>query len=266
MRIICFVFLCCFALHAEVYYAKLEPIHTYTIKATYGAEVLESHKNFEATRSLGQRILWLDDSLDKKELASTQEKIKSLRKNITLLNQSSTNAKESAGLKEENYERMRELKTKSKVEKENERIALLNAQNSYLTQEQSIQNQHIQLSELEYYSAVLKDKIAKKNIEVDKGFLIYKIYPSKGDFVSSGASLAEVYDVRQGKLSIFLSYEDAQKAANAIIYIDGEKTNTKIDKIWEVADTQNISAYRAEIIVPNPSAFSVLKKIEFKDK
>lgn len=265
MRIIAFFILGYFSLHAEIYYAKVEPIASYVMKASYGGEVLESLKKFESTKSQGQRVLWLDDSLDKKELNASQEKLKSLRKNVTLIKQNSLNAKETARLREENYARMKDLKTKSKVEKENELITFLNAQTQYLSLEQSLETVMMQIRDLEYHSDFLKDKIAKKNIHVEKGFLIYKIYPTKGDYVSVGAPLVEVYDTRQGKLTLFLSLEDKQKADKRVIYIDGERSHAVIDKIWDVADTYNISTYRCEILLPEPTSFSVLKKIEFKE-
>ena len=66
--------------------------------------------------------------------------------------------------------------------------------------------------------------------------------------------------------TIFLAKEDVELARKGVVYLDGKKSDAKVDKIWQVADTQNISAYRCEILLSAPESFSILKKIEFKEK
>ena len=96
--------------------------------------------------------------------------------------------------------------------------------------------------------------------------MIYKTYVNEGDFVNIGAPLVDAYDISKGKLTIFLSKEDVEKAPSSVMYINDKATKIKIDKVWKVVDTQNISSYRTEIIVPAPKRFSELLKIEFKVK
>ncbi|MDD3344607.1 MAG: hypothetical protein PHR87_13650 [Sulfurospirillaceae bacterium] len=266
MRSIGLLLLSVLGLHAGIYYAKVEPSSTYTLKASYSAEVTASLLELEGKLSEGNLVVRLDDALDTKELKFSQEKHHSLLKTVTLMQQNILNAQETVRIKEENYGRIKELKTKSKVDKDNEFINLLNVKNQLLNLEQSLQNTYVQLSDLDYHINFLKDKIDKKNLQVPKGNLIYKIYVTKGDYVVTGSPLIDVYDVREGKLTLFLSKEDIELARRGVIYVDGKKTDLKVHKLWSVADTQNISAYRCEILLPHPDIFSMLKKIEFKEQ
>jgi hypothetical protein len=50
-----------------------------------------------------------------------------------------------------------------------------------------------------------------------------------------------------------------------VIYLDDQKTDYKVDKVWKLTGRENfLSAYRAEIIIDAPEQFSKLIKIEFK--
>lgn len=262
-----YVLIVCIAvldLFAGVYYAKVEPVQMYSIKASASGEIKSLDKAKEGTISGGGRLIWVDDVLDKKELKSSQQKLSALAKTLEMTKLNLENAKEIEKIKSQNYGRIKDLKTKSKVEKDNELINLLNAQNQVVTLENSMQNLIIQISDMEFKIASLEDKISKKNIHIAKGFFIYKTYVDEGDYVNIGASLVDAYDVKQGKLTIYLSKEDVALAQNTTMYINDEATSYKIDKIWDIADTQNISAYKAEILIPAPKRFSELLKIEFK--
>ncbi|MDD2383612.1 MAG: hypothetical protein PHN18_05435 [Sulfurospirillaceae bacterium] len=266
MRYIGLLFICSFSLHAGIYYAKVEPFLSYTLKASYSAEVTTSIIELEGKLATGGLIVQLDDGLDKKELKSSQDKLIALSKTAKLMQRNIANAQEIVRVKEDNYGRIKELKTKSKVDKDNELINFITAQNQLLSLEQSLENIHVQVSDLEYHIALLNDKIDKKNFHVRKGNLIYKIYVSKGDYVMAGSPVIDVYDVSEGKLTLYLSKEDKVLAERGVLYIDGQRSDSKVHKIWSVADTQNISAYRCEILLNKPHDFSVLKKIEFKEK
>ena len=266
MRYLGLLLFCVLSANAGVYYAKVEPFLAYTLKASYGGEVTAAAQGLEGKISDGSLVVQLDDVLDKKELKSSLDKHAALSKTSQFIQQNILNAKEIVRIKEDNYARVKDLKTKSKVDKDNELINVITVQNQLLTLEQSLENIRVQLSDLDYHIALLKDKIDKKNLHVSKGDLIYKLYVSKGDYVLNGASLIDVYDVSQGKLTLFLSKEDKALAEHGAMYIDEQKSDIKVHKIWNVADSQNISAYRCEILLQKPKDFSVLRKIEFKEK
>ena len=65
-------------------------------------------------------------------------------------------------------------------------------------------------------------------------------------------------------MEIFIPISDYESIQNKTIYLDGEKSDLKINKIYEVADSKHISSYKCEIVIENPKTFSRLVKIEFK--
>lgn len=264
MKYLVVVCLAVLQLSASVYYAKVEPLAMYSIKASTSGEVKSLFKEAEGKVSNGGVLIQLDDALDKKELLSSQKKLEALHKTLDMTKLNLQNSQEVTQIKQANYERIKDLKTKSRVDKDNELINLLNAQNQTISLENSVQNLIIQISDMEYKIATLEDKIEKKSVAVQKGFLIYKTYVDKGDYVNVGASLVDAYDISKGKLTIYLSKEDVALATSGAMYINDIATGYKVDKIWDVVDTQNISAYKAEILIPAPKRFSELLKIEFK--
>jgi hypothetical protein len=95
--------------------------------------------------------------------------------------------------------------------------------------------------------------------------ILYKLHVEKGQVVSKGMNLAKLADIRKAKLTIFLNADDIVKVKKQIIYLNGEKTSYKIDKIWTLSDEEHISSYRCEILINAPKQFSKLYKIEFMD-
>ncbi|MBE0492235.1 MAG: HlyD family secretion protein [Sulfurospirillum sp.] len=251
-------------LFAGVYYAKIEPLNSVSLKASVSGEVQEVAKELEGKFSQGGVVVKIDDILDNTELQTSKEKLISLQKILEATKQNIKNAKEIEGLKEQSYERIKNLKTKSRLEKENELIALINAQNQSISLQNTLENFKIQVSDLHFKIASLQDRISKKNIQVQKDFYLYALHVERGDFVNIGTPLIDVFDLSKGKLTLFLLKEDVELAKSGVVYIDGEPTNYKVHKIWNVADSQNISAYKAEILIDAPKQFSQLLKVEFK--
>ena len=99
---------------------------------------------------------------------------------------------------------------------------------------------------------------------VEKSNYIFNIAVKDGDYVNAGTLLYEAKDLSKGKLEIFVPIAQIDEIKNKEIFLDGEKSNIKISKIYEVADATNISSYKVELIVNNVKTFSRLVKIEFK--
>lgn len=251
-------------LSASVYYAKVEPVQKYVIKANAAGKVMQVDEASEGKLSNGKNLIQVDDFLNQNELKTSVANLSSLKHTLTLTKQNLENAKEVARIREGNYNRIKDLKTKSRVEKDNELVTLISAQNQVISLESSIQNLLVSISDLEYKIISLKDTIKNKSIKINNGYLIYAINVKKGDYVNIGTSLVDAYDVSKGKLTIYLSREDVDLAKNGKIFLDGKESNLKVDKIWDVADKENISAYKAEILIPAPKRFSNLVKVEFK--
>lgn len=264
MKYLLSLFVLAMSLNASVYYAKVEPYEAYSIKATASGEVVSVFKNAEGKVSNGGVLLQIDDLLNKKELKSSKTKLQSLKRTMELTSKNVRNSKEVERIREDNYNKIKNLKTKSRTSKDAELINLINASNQVLSLENSLESLKVSISDLEFRIATLEDTISKKSVKIKKSFLIYNIYVNEGDFVNVGTPLVDAYDISKGKLTIYLSKEDVDKAENSTIYINDKRSEFKIDKIWKVVDKQNISSYRTEIIIPAPKRFSELLKIEFK--
>lgn len=265
MKILMIAALSALHLSAAVYYAKVEPVETYTIKAAASGSVVTSNRKMEGVIADGKVVVQLDDALNREELASSKRKLESLKSILSANRENLKNLQMIAEIRESQYNRIKSLKTKSQVEKDNELTNLIGSKNQVISLQATVANQEVQINDLLYKIDTLNDTIAKKRI-APKDLLIYKLYVNENDYVNMGTSLVDAYDVSKGKLTIFLSAEDAKNAQNKAVYLNGEATDLKISKLWNVADTQNISSYRCEIVIPAPKTFSKLVQVELKDK
>jgi len=266
MRYFIFAILTAVTLNATVYYAKVEPVQKYSIKSAASGKVLKSDYKMEGRVSNGDVIIHLDDVLNKEDLKNSIKKLKSIENLIDITKRNLKNAKEIAVIREKNYNKIKNLKTKSRIDKDNELVSSVNAQNQVLSLMSNLENLKSQLSDQNYKIATLKDEIKKKSIVVPKGYLVYKLYLQKGDFAGVGTALVDAYDISKAKLTVYVSKEDYDLAKNGVIYLDGKPTKYRVDKLWDSADTQNISSYKAEIVIPAPKIFSKLTKVEFRAK
>jgi len=117
---------------------------------------------------------------------------------------------------------------------------------------------------MQYKIAQLEDSIEKKSIVLNHMYL-YEIMVRKGDYVAPGSPLARVVDASRAKLVLFLEPSELEQIEQKIVYLNGEKTGYKVDKVWRVADEKFISSYRAEIYITAPKGtFSKLMKVEIK--
>ncbi|MGP1450029.1 MAG: hypothetical protein ACTTJS_02725 [Wolinella sp.] len=236
---------------SRVFYAKLEPIETYEIKAATSGQVLSAKKELEGKfirdNSL---IVQLDDRLDRELLALDKNALKNLRAR-------EESQREIASIKDETAQNIESLKTKSRIQKESERINALNARISHL---QTLE----QIDSLRSSIATRADTIEKKSISVENRY-IYKINVNVGEYVTAGTSIASVMDVSSAKVVFFISKDEAENISKKSIYINGKKSDAKISKLYKVADSEHISEYRIEAILPSVGIFSQLIKIELKD-
>ncbi len=249
---------------AGEYYSKIEPVDSFYVKSSISGKVIDVQEEHEGKFSESFVIIHIDDKIDVIDLKSSRKKLLILNSNIGLSKESVVYAKKIMSIDQNNYNRIKDLSTYSKVQKDAKLLSLINSKNNYIKSKNSLQNLETQKLDLELKIEILKDKIDKKNIKVDKGLYIYKIYPHVGDFVNMGSPLVDVYDLSLGKLTVFVSSEDLKNIESKKIYLNDELSKYKIDKIWRVADTQNISSYRVEIIIDKPNRFSKLMKVEFK--
>jgi multidrug resistance efflux pump len=252
------------SLDAAEYYAKAEPKELFSVKSSVSGEVIFVHDIQEGADSDGSVIIKIDDVIDKADLESSKLKLKYLLSNIALMKQNLANSKKIVQINNDNYSRVKNLSTYSKTQKDIKLLSMINAQSSYISLKTSLENLKTQKEDLKLKIKILKDRIKKKNIAALNGQYIYKIYPRSGDYVNPGSKLMDLYDTSEAKLVIYVSADDLLGIEKKKIYLDGNESAVRIEKIWRVADSVNISSYRVEILIDKPKQFSKLVKIEFK--
>jgi hypothetical protein len=220
---------------ASEYYAKLNPVNTYNIKSAVNGQIVYVNSEIESNTATNNIIVKIDSTIDNEDLKQSTIKHKNL--------------KEILAIEKGTLESYKKVSSKSKFEKDNQKIKILNIASS--------------VSELETRIVTLKDQIAKKTL-VEKNNYIYDVAVEVGDYVNAGVLLYSSMDLSAGKLEVFIPIENASDIQTKTIYLDGIKTDLKISKLYNIADSTHISSYKCEIIVPSPKKFSQLVKIEFK--
>jgi len=265
MKLLFILLLSMSTLSATMYYSKVEPYDTKKISSNVMGEVIFVDENRLGKRLTKAPYIKIDSELDRDELKITNDKIEYLRETVSVNEKILQNLKESLAKKEKNYEQVKNLKIKSTVEKDREFYDLVASQNSVLATQKEINNLKVQISDLKLRKAQLVKSIEDKSLSAD-GFTLYSIDVKTGQVVNKGTPLATLVDTTKAILTLYLSEEDLLRVDKSVIYIDGVKTSYKVDRVLKIADTQNISKYKAQIIVKAPKVFSKLVKVELRDE
>jgi hypothetical protein len=265
MKLIVFVLLSASLLFSKEHYAKLEPYELKTVSSNVSALVMFADIDKESMRLGAKDYIILDDKLDTIERSQIKKKIALLNKMIHFNSDIIKNYDALLKKKVKNFERIKNLKIKSSVEKDREFYDLINSQNQYINTQKELENLKIQLNDLTLRDARLKKSIEDKHIS-HKGFVLYKLHVKEGQFVNPSTPLADLADLSKGKLIIYLSRQEMKNIDKKVLYIDDKKSRYTISKVWNIADAKHISSYRAEIIVDAPTIFSHLLKIELRDE
>jgi hypothetical protein len=221
---------------AKVHYAKVEPYESVVLKSAVSALVMDVDLEAEGSIVDQKRVIYLDDRLDKMNLKISKETLLILQE--TLKRQESY------------FQRIDKLKTASTNQKDDAFYSFSSAKTQYL--------------DMQYKIAQLEDSIEKKSIVLHDMYL-YEIMVRKGDYVNPGSPLASIVDASRAKLVLFLEPSELEDIEQKTVYLNGEKTEYKVDKVWRVADEKFISSYRAEIYITAPKgSFSQLMKVEVK--
>lgn len=220
---------------ANEFYAKLEPIESFQIKSSVSGKVIYSNDKIEGNQASNTKIIEIDSYVDRIDLEQSNNKLKAIN--------------EMMKIEEKNYNRLLKVSSKSGFEKDNQKVKVINFQTTK--------------SDILIKIANLKDSIKNKKL-VEKSNYIYNVAVKKGNYVTPGTLLYESKDLSKGKLEIYVPIADIDIIKNKKIFIDGKETNLKIDRIFNVADSQHISSYKVKIVIDKPKTFSRLVKIEFK--
>jgi len=242
----------CLLLYGEVYYAKNEPYKKYEISSEVSGSIVFLDKKLQGKADKEDRVIVkIDDKLDRELLKLNRESLQEVERKIEAL-------KEIVEMDRLKFERVKDLKTKSETQKESELKGYLNTKiqlSGTLEQKISIQKE----------IAKLEEGIKNKNI-TSKGLYVGDIYVEEGSYITQGKRVVDLYDTSKAKLTFFISKEDMENLESSDIFIDEIKFNGKFDFIQKVADNENISFYKVQLLKESPKIFSTLSKIEIKSR
>lgn len=262
-----FVLLCLplLPLLAKEYFSKAEPYEMRTVASNVSGLVVFADEQREGSVLGKEAYLTIDDELDRIDLEKTRSKIVLLKNAIRLNEKMSANYEEVVAMKGANYERVKQLKMRSQVEKDREFYDFIATQNQLIGLEKETENMKIQVNDLQMLERRLQRSIADKS-QSAPGYTLYALLVQEGQVVNPGTPLAQIADVRRAKLTVYLNADERIGVEKRIIYIDGRKSPYKIDRLWNIADAKHLSSYKAEIIIDAPEQFSRLVKVEFRDE
>jgi len=264
LKIITLLFLLVSLVFSKVYYSKVEPYEVRNISSNVSGIVLYIDENSIGKTLTNKPYIKIDSELDSDELLFTKDKLAYLKETVTLNEKMLENLEVSLKKKRENYKQVKDLKIKSRIEKDKEFYDLVSSENSYLVTQKEIISLKTQIADLELRKAQLTRSLEDKTLQA-KGLTLYSIDVKVGQVVTLSTPLAKLADTSKGLLTIYLDEEDVVNAKQSIIYIDGEKTDYKITRLLSIADSKNISKYMAQIVIKAPKIFSKLAKIELKE-
>jgi len=249
---------------SKVYYSKVEPYEVRDISSNVTGAVLYADENMLGKKLSSKPFILIDAELDKDELNAVNNKLSYFQDTLEVNEKVLSNLRESLKRKRENYENIAKLSIKSRVEKDREFYDLINNENSFLAIQKEVNSLKANIADLKLRKAQLLKNIHDKSISL-KGFVLYDLKVKAGKVVTVATPLATVADTSKGLLSIYLNEDDALNAVNKIIYINGQKTKYRVSRIFTIADSKNISKYKAQIIVNAPNLFSKLVKVELRE-
>jgi multidrug efflux pump subunit AcrA (membrane-fusion protein) len=250
---------------SKVYYAKVEPYEIRDISSDVSGLVLYTDEDMIGKVLSNKPYIRIDDKLDSQELGFIKDKLLYLRNSVKSNEQIAVNLEKTLQKKRENYKKIESLKIKSVVEKDKEFYDLIGSENSLLNTQKEIQSLKIQISDLKLRKAQLERSLRDKTL-IAKGFILYELLVKPGQVVNVSTPLAKVADTSKAKLTIYIDEEDMGTLKSKVIYIDGKKTDYKISRSLNIADSKNISKYMAQIIIKSPKVFSKLVQVELKDE
>lgn len=238
-------------LHADVYYAKLLPIEELVIKSNSTGQVTQALEELEGTRLKTHAFITIDSELDRSELKKVNEKI-DLQKRLLLLN------KKVYQRHLDYYHSVQKISTKSKTEKDSAFYGQVSALEKYISMQNTLQD-------LLQRKEQLEKSIADKRL-IYPGWYLYKLYVKRGDVVTKGTPLCKIANISKGKVTIFLTAEDAKNYKQMQLYIDNKPTQYHFENVWKISDEEHISSYQATLLLDTQGLFSKLVKIELKKR
>jgi len=265
VKILTLILLTSSLLFSKIYYSKVEPYEVRNISSNVSGLVEFIDEDMIGKKLSSEAYIRIDSELDTKELKYIKDKLVYLRDTVVVNESILENLNKSLTRKRENYKQIENLKIKSRIEKDREFYDLVNSENSYLATQKEINSLKTQITDLKLRQAQLTRTVEDKNLSA-KGFILYSIDVKVGQVVGMSTPLARIADTSRAILTIYLDEADVSGARTRGVIINGKKTNYKISRILNIADSKNISKYMAQIIIKSPKIFSKLAKIELEEQ
>ncbi len=249
--------------NAKEYYAKVEPLHLYTIASEVQGKVLQSRDELLGKKLSKTPFIVIDTTVDEEELRATLQKIDALGQMIEADKRVMENLQKSIERKVENYERIKDLSVKSKTQKDAVYFDLIATKNQLLATQKEIENFKSQLADLQTKKVRLQKSIRDKHVGAP-GLVLYELMVNKGDVVNIATPLAKVADTHKGILTFYVDAKELDGIEKKQVYIDGRPTSYRVQRVLRVADGVNLSKYKVQIVIDPPKIFSKLVKVELK--
>lgn len=223
--------------------------------ANYYMGKIEPYQKFEIESEVSGAIEFVDISkdftyIDRKSLIveidkSTQEiELEGLKNSLSIQT-------ELLKLKMENAKAKEQVSKLSQYEKNLEKLAVLEIENS--------------IANIETQIASLENIISKKSIYIDKKYLS-KIYVNEKEYINMGEKLFESFDFSKAKITLFVREEDIENLNSKRVYVDDKISKFRVEKVSKLKDESRVSLYRVRVVKDKPDieSFSKIVKVEFK--
>lgn len=243
------------------FFAKIEPWESYSIKASTQGQVVNAPSKFEGTLLGDVSYVDIDDKVEKLELKNAKQTLSLLQKELKATKEILQASQSVVSIAKSQYEKIKSLATKSKVEKDARKQAYLSAKISALNIENQLASLQTQISTTRLKIDSLRDAISKKHFS-NKNLYLYNLAVRQGDFVNYGSLVATLADISKARLTLYLLPEEVASIEGKIPYIEGEKA--RLHKVFKIADSAHLSSYRVEIEMRNPTSFSKVVKVDFR--
>lgn len=239
MKKIIFAILLTTFMEANSYMAQVEPYEKVLVLSEINGLVTKVNRDFEYNYSAKKRVIV------KVEKRVEEIELKGLKSSLKF-------AKKAYALKEDNFSRKNKVRQISQYEKDLEKSSLYEIQSK--------------MEELQKSIDLLEYKLGKKTFFLEQKY-VGKIYVREGNYVDVGSKIMDVFDVSKEKIELYVRAKEIEGIQSKSIFINGKKSEYKIEKVSQVRDGVNLSSFLVRIVKKNfkpKRYFGTVVKVEFR--
>jgi len=265
VKILLYLMVSVHLLYASVYYSKVEPFKIKNISSDVSGKVLFCDEDLIGKKLSKKAFIKIDDVIDRAQLKDVVQKLQYAQESLEINKKILTNLQEILKKKRVNYKKTEALKIKSRIDKDREFYDLVTSENTLYATHKEINNLKSTIADLQLKKIELQKSIHDKKI-IENGYVLYSIAVKEGEFVNKATPLAKVADTSKALLTIYVDAEILKGIDKRVVYIDDKKTNYRVSRVLDIADSVNISKYKVQIVIKPPKIFSQLVKVELKEE